>query len=188
MAKGNRITHKAILFWIAIIAITLGLVIAIIANQVHLAKTKVDDLKELEVTKEEMLDYSTKTYVFLYDSSVDTDYFHEIEKFVLNYATKANRENGVKIYTLDVTKEENTFLVNDHEEVVEKINSVSDYEYIRIKSKRIPILLVVENRRVTYYKDGLNSIKQELQTEIDKEKWFSIITFFLGFYLTKWVK
>jgi hypothetical protein len=45
-----------------------------------------------------------------------------------------------------------------------------DYEYIRIRSKKIPILLIVDTKKVIYYKTGLNSIKQEMQTELEKVK------------------
>ena len=56
---------------------------------------------------------------------------------------------------------------------------VMDYEYIRIRSKKIPILLIVDTKKVIYYKTGLNSIKQEMQTELEKvKKWFRIITSF----------
>lgn len=168
MAKGIRITHKSIIFWAAIITVTIGLAIAIVAAKIKESRTTVRNLSEIEIKAEEMLDYETRTYVFLYDSTDTSDYCKEVEDFVIAYATRAVRENKIKVYTIDVSKEENKFLVNDHEEVPEKINTVTDYEYMRIRSKKIPILLIVDTKKVSYYKTGLNSIKQEMQTELEK--------------------
>ena len=170
MAKGIRITHKSIIFWTALIAITIGLAIAIVVAKIKEAKTTVRNLSEIEVKVEEMLDYETRTYVFLYDSTDTSEYCREVKDYVMAYATRAIRENRIKVYTIDVSKEENKFLINDNEEVPEKINTVMDYEYIRIRSKKIPILLIVDTKKVIYYKTGLNSIKQEMQTELEKVK------------------
>jgi len=121
MAKGIRITHKSIIFWAAIITITIGLAIAIVVAKIKESKTTVRNLSDIEVKVEEMLDYETRTYVFLYDSTDTSEYCKEIKDYVMAYATRAIRENRIKVYTIDVSKEENKFLINDNEEVPEII-------------------------------------------------------------------
>lgn len=163
LSAKKQISHKVVIFWSMISFVTLAFVVAIIIMFVNAQSTRsINDIRNLY--EEEVFQQEGSYYVYVYSKIGITDEQADLEELIVTYMTYAKRHsNARRIYGMNVDsfRNKSAVFMSGSTNVV----GSARFSSLRINADDIPILMLIENGKVS--KAYLT--EKEIRDALDKD-------------------
>ncbi|MDD4000353.1 MAG: hypothetical protein PHX62_05620 [Bacilli bacterium] len=177
ISNKNKPSHKVIIFWSLIALLTLSFIGLVIYRFISTREANISD-NLINLSEEQVLGKEGTYYIYVYsrvgvtEGKLELEKADELEISINKYITYVkNHSNVNKIYGMVVDSGTGTYGNNsrlvDGDSAKTVVENVDKFENLWLHVDDIPILMKIENGKVTKAYLTANAIKEELDKAME---------------------